>query len=81
LRLFVYSSGSVEAQRQLFGHSVAGDLTPLFAGFFDMRIGAKREPRSPVTVSYLVERARGDRPRGRWLEGAARPLRETPRRC
>jgi len=43
LRLCVYSSGSAEAQRLLFGHSVDGDLAPLFSGFFDTRTGAKRE--------------------------------------
>ena len=43
LKLFVYSSGSVEAQRQIFGRSTAGDLAGLFAGFFDTHIGAKRE--------------------------------------
>ena len=43
LKLFVYSSGSVAAQRQIFGHSTAGDLAGLFADFFDTRIGAKRE--------------------------------------
>jgi len=42
-RLYVYSSGSVEAQQLIFGHSDAGDLTPLFSGYFDTRIGAKRE--------------------------------------
>jgi enolase-phosphatase E1 len=41
LRLFVYSSGSVEAQRLLFGHTPAGDLTPIFEGFFDTKIGGK----------------------------------------
>lgn len=46
VRLFVYSSGSVAAQRQIFGHSSDGDLTPLFAGFFDTRVGAKRDPAS-----------------------------------
>ncbi|WP_369601259.1 acireductone synthase [Hahella sp. SMD15-11] len=45
-RLYVYSSGSVEAQKQLFGHSDAGDLTSLFSGYFDTRIGAKREAAS-----------------------------------
>jgi len=42
-RLYIYSSGSVEAQKLIFGHSDAGDLTPLFSGYFDTRIGAKRE--------------------------------------
>lgn len=41
--LYVYSSGSVAAQKLLFGHSDAGDLTPLFTGHFDTAVGAKRE--------------------------------------
>ncbi len=41
LALYVYSSGSVGAQKLLFGHSTAGDLTPLFTGYFDTTIGAK----------------------------------------
>lgn len=51
LRLFVYSSGSVEAQRLLFAHSDAGDLVPLFAGFFDTAIGAKRDPASYAAIA------------------------------
>ncbi len=41
--LYVYSSGSVQAQKLLFGYSDAGDLTPLFSGYFDTHIGGKRE--------------------------------------
>lgn len=41
--LYVYSSGSVQAQQLLFKHSDAGDLLPLFKGYFDTRIGNKRE--------------------------------------
>ncbi|WP_410529181.1 acireductone synthase [Serratia sp. AXJ-M] len=47
LKLYVYSSGSVEAQKLLFGNSDAGDLQPLFSGYFDTHVGAKRE-----TASY-----------------------------
>ena len=46
LKLYVYSSGSEAAQRLIFGHSDAGDLRPLFSGYFDTRIGAKREVES-----------------------------------
>lgn len=46
-RLYVYSSGSVAAQRMFFRHSQAGDLEPLFDGFFDTETGAKQE-----TASY-----------------------------
>jgi enolase-phosphatase E1 len=41
--LAVYSSGSVPAQKLLFAHTDAGDLTPLFSGFFDTEVGGKRE--------------------------------------
>lgn len=41
--LAVYSSGSVTAQRLLYGHSDAGDLQPLFEHWFDTRIGPKQE--------------------------------------
>ena len=41
--LAVYSSGSVAAQKLFFGNSDAGDLMPLFAGFFDTGIGYKRD--------------------------------------
>jgi len=41
--LYVYSSGSVQAQDLYFGHTAYGDLRPLFSGFFDTEIGPKRE--------------------------------------
>lgn len=41
--LYVYSSGSVNAQKLIFGYTDFGDLTPLFKGYFDTRIGGKRE--------------------------------------
>lgn len=44
--LAVYSSGSVPAQKLLFAHTDAGDLTPLFSGFFDTEVGGKREAAS-----------------------------------
>ena len=43
LPLNVYSSGSVAAQQLLFGHTSAGDLSPLFSGWFDTEVGGKRE--------------------------------------
>jgi enolase-phosphatase E1 len=44
--LYVYSSGSVYAQKLLFGYSCFGDMTALFSGYFDTRIGAKQEVQS-----------------------------------
>lgn len=46
IALYVYSSGSEHAQKLLFGHTRYGDLTPLFSGYFDTRIGAKGEATS-----------------------------------
>ncbi len=46
IALYVYSSGSVHAQKLLFAHTAFGDLTPLFSGYFDTRIGAKGEAES-----------------------------------
>jgi enolase-phosphatase E1 len=43
LLLYIFSSGSVQAQKLLFAHTPIGDLTPLFDGYFDTRIGPKRE--------------------------------------
>jgi enolase-phosphatase E1 len=50
LKLYVYSSGSVEAQKLIFGHTEHGDLTPLFSGYFDTRVGGKREAQSYKTI-------------------------------
>jgi len=50
LRLYVYSSGSKASQKLLFGHTKDGDLTPLFQGFFDTRVGPKREPASYAAI-------------------------------
>ncbi|MFD2229148.1 acireductone synthase [Alkalimarinus sediminis] len=44
--LYVYSSGSVSAQKLIFGYTDFGDLTPLFKGYFDTQIGGKREVES-----------------------------------
>jgi len=47
----IYSSGSVEAQQLLFRHSTYGDLTPLIAGYFDTRTGAKAESASYAAIA------------------------------
>jgi len=33
----------VAAETLIIGHSLAGDLTPLFSDYFDTRVGGKRE--------------------------------------
>ena len=49
--LYVYSSGSVAAQKLLFGYSDEGDITHLFSGYFDTHIGAKREVQSYQNIA------------------------------
>ncbi len=51
LRLYVYSSGSVASQKLLFGHSAAGDLTPLFDGYFDLGVGPKTSVESYTRIA------------------------------
>jgi enolase-phosphatase E1 len=53
--LYVFSSGSVSAQRAWFGHSPEGDLLPLISGHFDTEnAGPKREPNSYRAITAAV---------------------------
>ncbi|WP_243040931.1 acireductone synthase [Dyella sedimenti] len=54
LHLYVYSSGSVPAQKLFFRYSEAGDLSPLFAGYFDTETGPKREQASYEKIAAAI---------------------------
>ncbi|HEY6452043.1 MAG TPA: S-methyl-5-thioribose kinase [Steroidobacteraceae bacterium] len=54
LRLYIYSSGSVAAQKLLFAHTERGDLTPLLSGYFDTTTGPKLEAASYRAISAAV---------------------------
>jgi enolase-phosphatase E1 len=54
LPLYVYSSGSIAAQRLLFSHTTHGDLTPLFRGYFDTTIGPKLEAGSYRAIARAI---------------------------
>ncbi len=54
LSLHVFSSGSIEAQHQLFGHSDKGDLQPLFSGWFDTTTGPKLEAASYRMIAATI---------------------------
>ncbi|BAV32492.1 haloacid dehalogenase [Sulfuricaulis limicola] len=60
LRLYVFSSGSVQAQKLLFAHTEYGDLTPLFSGYFDTTVGSKREADSYCKIAEAIDTAPGD---------------------
>jgi enolase-phosphatase E1 len=54
LPLYVYSSGSVPAQKLFFGFSDAGDLNGLFSGNFDTEVGGKREAPSYAHIAKAI---------------------------
>lgn len=54
--LYVYSSGSIQAQKLIFGCSEAGDLSPLFSGYFDTTSGPKREADSYRRIASAIGR-------------------------
>jgi 5-methylthioribose kinase len=54
LDLYIYSSGSVLAQRLIFSHTEYGDLTPCFSGYFDTTIGGKLEPDSYRAIAARI---------------------------
>ena len=58
--LAVYSSGSVPAQKLLFSHTDAGDLAPLFSGWFDTEVGHKRDADSYQLIADRLQRAPAD---------------------
>jgi len=58
--LYVYSSGSIAAQKLFFQYSQAGDLSGLFCGHFDTEIGHKREIESYRRIAQTIGLAPGD---------------------
>jgi 2,3-diketo-5-methylthio-1-phosphopentane phosphatase/methylthioribulose-1-phosphate dehydratase len=52
--LYVYSSGSVLAQKSFFGHTIEGDLRGCFRGWFDTQVGAKQEPASYAAIARAI---------------------------
>lgn len=54
-RLGIYSSGSVEAQKLLFAHSIEGDLTPFLSAHFDTGVGHKKEVTSYQTIATELD--------------------------
>lgn len=52
----IYSSGSVHAQKLIFGYSTSGDLTKFISYYFDTKVGAKREVASYENILREVKR-------------------------
>jgi len=53
-RVAIYSSGSVEAQKLIFAHSSAGDLTPFLSAYFDTRVGPKTAAASYAAIAEAM---------------------------
>ena len=54
LPLYVYSSGSVAAQKLYFAHTVAGDLTTDLSGYFDTTSGPKQDAASYRRIAQAI---------------------------
>ncbi|XP_025826848.1 probable bifunctional methylthioribulose-1-phosphate dehydratase/enolase-phosphatase E1 [Panicum hallii] len=54
IKVYIYSSGSREAQKLLFGNTVHGDLRPFLRGYFDTTIGNKKETRSYLETAQTL---------------------------
>lgn len=52
--IYIYSSGSITAQKLLFGYTPFGDLNYLFSGNFDTNIGGKKESDSYRKIAYNI---------------------------
>lgn len=55
VRLAIFSSGSVAAQRLLFAHTSAGDLTPQLSAYFDLSTGPKHEAASYARIAKSLD--------------------------
>ena len=58
--IYVYSSGSANAQKLFFGYSQDGDLLPLFSGHFDTLMGGKRETQSYLNILAELQKTHAD---------------------
>ncbi|HKQ51212.1 MAG TPA: acireductone synthase [Pyrinomonadaceae bacterium] len=52
--IFIFSSGSVLAQKLIFAHTTEGDLTPYLDGYFDTTTGAKTSADSYQSISEKI---------------------------
>ncbi len=60
LPLYIYSSGSVQAQHLFFEFNREGDLRPLLSGYFDTEIGPKTAALSYLRISEEIRKAARD---------------------
>jgi enolase-phosphatase E1 len=56
----IFSSGSVLAQKLLFGNTAWDDLTPYISHYFDTTAGAKNDPESYRRIANVLEQSPGE---------------------
>ena len=54
-RVSIFSSGSILAQKLLFGHTEAGNLTRYLSSYFDTTAGSKTDPDSYQRIAAVLE--------------------------
>jgi enolase-phosphatase E1 len=59
-KIAIFSSGSVQAQKLLFGHSIEGDLTKYIEAYFDTTTGPKREAASYTKIAKVLGTSAGN---------------------
>ncbi|HAA56631.1 MAG TPA: acireductone synthase [Myxococcales bacterium] len=52
--IYIYSSGSIQAQKLLFGHTTFGDLLPYLKGHYDTTTGPKKEAHSYTLIAQDI---------------------------
>ncbi|MEQ1753766.1 MAG: acireductone synthase [Micropepsaceae bacterium] len=59
-KLFIYSSGSIDAQMLYLSFSIAGNLTRLFSGYFDTTTGPKAVAESYTSIARAISNEPGN---------------------
>lgn len=55
LKMGVFSSGSIEAQKLIFGYSEKGDLRRFFSNYFDTKTGMKQDCETYVKIAHELK--------------------------
>jgi enolase-phosphatase E1 len=54
IQMGVFSSGSIAAQKLIFGYSELGDLTPFFSHYFDTTTGGKKDAETYPKIAEVI---------------------------
>ena len=54
IQMGVFSSGSIAAQKLIFGFSELGDLTPFFSHYFDTTTGGKKDAETYPKIAEVI---------------------------